>query len=181
MRRLTQVLIAGAISAMPLVILTGCGLRCHGCDGTTLSVLSQVANVEDAKYTDCAGPGAILRCGLNTVCWPTECVLFKLNDDDIKLDGNVVYYHGCGSVDSASVKSLGIYTNGKKTCTLCDNDNELYIECTNEKDGKRKTTAYTKPEGCLGWLCIDKEDSLNLNFGAISPGLLKGCYSCNDD
>lgn len=181
MRKLTQVLIAGAISAMPLAILTGCGLKCHGCDGTTLSALSLIANTDEAQYMECAGPGAIFRCGLNTTCWPTECVFFRLSEDEINLNGNVVYYHGCGSVDSASVKSIGLYTTGEKACTLCDNDADIHIECTNEKNGKRDTKAYSKPEGCLGWICIGEEEPQDINFTAISPGLLKGCWSCNDD
>lgn len=77
MRKLTQVLIAGALSIMPLAILTGCGLQCHGCEGMIVGILGNTKS--NIKHTNCAGPGAIFRCGLNTVCWPTECVSIELS------------------------------------------------------------------------------------------------------
>ena len=174
MRRLTQVLIAGAISIMPLAILTGCGLQCHGCKETATSALLMAANYDDIKYTDCAGPGAIFRCGLNTVCWPTECVFFKLQEDEeTEINGKAIYYHGCGSIDSASVKSLGMYTVGG---SLCDINSGGYVECASEKDGKTTIKAYNKPDGCLGWMCMEEETPMNANFGYSSPSLLNGCW-----
>lgn len=173
MRRLTQVLIAGAISIIPLVILTGCGIECNGCTEAFLCALNNTDS-GNTKYTNCAGPAAIFKFGLNTACWPTEYVCATSADG--KTNANITYYNGCGCVNDKNVKSKGTYTTAVGFCTSLGCSSRTYIENTDA--AKMRSVAYKKTS-CMG--CNSDEQEVNSKWLNLKQPRLftNGCWSCD--
>lgn len=173
MRRLTQVLIAGAVSVMPLAILTGCGIECNGWQEAVLCAINNTAS-GNTKYTNCAGPAAICKIGLNTACWPTECVCATSADGKTK--ANITYYNGCGCVSDKNVKSEGTYTTSVGLCTSLNCSTKTYTENTDE--AKMKSVAY-KTTSCMG-CSSDKQEVASRWLNVQQPRLFtNGCWSCD--
>lgn len=173
MRKLTQVLIAGALSIMPLAILTGCGLQCNGCPEAILCALSNTES-GNTKYVNCAGPAAIFKIGLNTACWPTECV--HATSADGKTVANIKFYNGCGCINGKNVKSVGTYTTSVGFCTSLGCSKNIYTEYTDEK--KHASTAY-RSTSCMGCDSDEKQVGSRL-LNVQQPRLFeKGCWFCD--
>lgn len=161
----------------PIIVLTGCGadscIRCTACgdDDTRFFVYASGTDNQGVSYKSCVGPAGILGCGLNTKCWPTECVSVEQNADSNKVSGCVVYYNEMGCISKTGVKSNGKYSDDA-TC--------LGITCagTKYKEVVAETTKATETNTCLGVSCGGEESVEPYNYNNSMPrSFPNGCWT----
>lgn len=181
-KKLSELLILIGICLTPILAITGCGLKqsysCSTCGSTktyTPLYASGVDETTEVEYTSCVGPAGCLGCGLNTSCWPTECLYVKFSDDDnLQYSGIVYYYDGCGCIGSKKAMSSANYDVG----TDCGFFN---CNCTkyNEEVKSDGTEAYTGLS-CGGIACNKKpaesEDFNNNMPRKFRHGCVSACY-----
>ena len=178
--KVKQVLILVALCSLPLLLIAGIRsgryIQCTSCgDDTNRLFIYAQGNYHGIKYKSCVGPAGIIGCGLNTRCWPTECVKVELNyGDDEKLTGCVSFYNGFGCIDKSDVKSYGKY----KYVVSCEGINCQGYEYR-EKVGE--TTEAKQRDRYFG--CDAKEwervDPKKFNSG-VPRSFTKGCWKHDD-
>lgn len=176
-RTFKEILMLLALCCCPLLIVTGCGIgncvQCSSCgdDNTRLFVCAKGTDSNGVEYTSCVGPAGILGCGLNSKCWPTECVKVEKNDENTALSGCVTYYNAFGCIDKSEVKSNGKYSDSA-TCLGIQCAGAEYVETVAE------TTRATEQSTCLGISCGGKQSVTSKNYNSAMPRLFpNGCWS----
>ncbi len=181
-KKLSQLLFLIGICLIPILTITGCGLKqsysCSACGSSktyTPLVASGIDDTTEVEYTSCVGPAGCLGCGLNTSCWPTECLYVEFSDDDdVQYSGIVYYYEDCGCIGNGPVMSSGKYDLGTD-CGFFNCNCQKY----NEKVNSDKTQAYIGPS-CGGISCNKKPDEskdFNNNMPRKFPrGCVSACY-----
>ncbi len=177
-KRAKELLILLILCCFPLIIITGCGIgnciQCSNCgdDNTRIFVCAKGTDDNGVEYTSCVGPAGILGCGLNTKCWPTECVSVKKTDSNNTLSGCVTYYNGCGCISKSEVKSVGKYS---------DTFNCLGVKCSGTEyvETTADTTKATKQNMCLNMSCGEKESvDSPYNYNSSMPrAFTRGCWT----
>lgn len=101
-----QLIVLLGLCSVPMVVvaLSGCGMEqsftCQMCGSSKTYTPIYASGTEENdkenieyEYTSCIGPAGCTGCGLNTACWPTECMFVKesmyiliLLNFDIKTD-----------------------------------------------------------------------------------------------
>lgn len=172
-----EVLMLLALCFFPLLVITGCGIgnciQCSNCgdDNTRIFVCAKGTDNNGVEYTSCVGPAGILGFGLNSKCWPTECVSVKQSDGSSTFSGCVTYYNAVGCIDKSEVKSKGKYS-GSVTCLGIKCAGKEYVETVAE------TTKATEQTNCLGVRCGGKESVTPKNYNSTMPRLFpNGCWS----
>ena len=172
-----EILVLLALCCFPLLVITGCGIgnciQCSNCgdDNTRIFVYAKGVDSNGVEYSSCVGPAGILGFGINSKCWPTECVSVKKSQGGTTLSGCVTYYNALGCIDKSEVKSKGKYSDSV-TC--------LGIKCTGEEyvENVAETTKATKQTNCLGIGCGGKESVTPYNYNSTMPRLFpNGCWS----
>lgn len=176
-KSLKEVLMLLALCCFPLLIVTGCGIgnciQCSNCgdDNTRIFVYAEGTDNNGVEYTSCVGPAGILGFGLNSKCWPTECVSIKSSEEFITLSGCVTYYNAVGCIDKSEVKSVGKYSDSV-TCLGIKCAGTEYVETVAE------TTKATEQTNCLGIGCGGKQSVTPKNYNSTMPRLFPtGCWS----
>lgn len=178
--RAKQILTLILLCCFPLLIITGCGIgnciQCSNCgdDNTRALVCASGTDNNGVEYTSCVGPAGILGFGIDSKCWPTECVSIKRGSSGSQLSGCVTYYNGCGCIANSEVKSNGKYSDSA-TC--------LGIKCvgTEYVETVADTTKATETGSCLGCSCGDKKSVNPRNLNSSMPrAFSKGCWSCSE-
>ena len=178
--RVKQVLTLVLLCCFPLLIITGCGIgnciQCSSCgdDNTRALVCASGTDDNGVEYTSCVGPAGILGCGLDSKCWPTECVSIKKGSSGSQLSGCVTYYNGCGCIANSEVKSEGKYSDSV-TCAGIKCAGKEYVETVAD------TTKAVETTTCLGCSCGDKQSVTPKNYNSAMPrAFSKGCWSCSE-
>ncbi len=176
-KRFKEILILIAICSFPLMVITGCGIgnciQCSSCgdDNTRVFLFAKGTDNNGVEYTSCVGPAGILGFGINSKCWPTECVSVKKVNDETTLSGCVTYYNTTGCIDKTEVKSNGKYSDSV-TC--------LGIKCVGNEyvENVAETTKSTEQNSCLGVSCGEKKSVESKNYNSTMPRLFPaGCWS----
>ena len=176
-----HLLILIAFCSLPLLFITGCGIgnfiQCSKCgdDNTRMMIYSEGTDSNGVEYTSCVGPAGILGFGLNSSCWPTECVKVKQNQEGGHLTGQisgcVTYYNDCGCIDKSEVKSEGKYS-ASIGCLGINCTGVNYVETTAE------TTTASEQNTCLGINCGGKTKADIRNYNSTMPRQFRnGCWS----
>jgi len=175
-KKIKEVLMLLALCCLPLTIITGCGIgnciQCSSCgdDNTRIFICAKGTDKNGVEYTSCVGPAGILGFGLNSKCWPTECVKVKKSDSGSTVSGCVTYYNAVGCIDKSEVKSNGKYSNSV-TCLGIKCVGTEYVETVAE------TTKAMEQTNCLGVGCGGKEAVDSYNYNLEMPRLFsKGCW-----
>lgn len=176
-----HVLILITFCSLPLLFITGCGIgnfvQCSKCgdNNTRMVIYATGTDSNGVEYTSCVGPGGLLGFGLNSSCWPTECVNVKQNQTGGHLSGQisgcVTYYNDCGCVDRSEVKSIGKYS----ASVGC-----LGVNCTgvNYVETVAETTTASEESTCLGVSCGGKSSAEIRNYNSSMPRQFRnGCWS----
>lgn len=175
-----QILFLVALCCFPLIFITGCGIgnciQCSACgdDNTRILVCAKGTDDNGVEYTSCVGPAGCLGFGLNTKCWPTECVSVKEGGSSREMSGCVTYYNGCGCVDRTEVKSVGKYSDSV-TCLGIKCAGKEYVETVAD------TTKATEVTSCLGISCGSKESVDPKDYNSSMPrAFTYGCWSSEE-
>lgn len=114
--KLLKGLLLAVLCCVPLLVITGCGadspVRCTLCGNDDDRVLVYASGSKGGiDFKSCVGPAGILGIGLNSKCWPTECVGVSASGDSGNLSGCIYYYNGFGCISDTTVKSSGKYSS----------------------------------------------------------------------
>ena len=177
MKEIRQVILLIVLCSLPLLVITGCGggncIQCSNCgdDNTRLFIFAKGTDSNGIEYTSCVGPAGVLGFGLNSKCWPTECVSIKQGSSGgQQLSGCVTFYNGLGCIDKTEVKSSGKYSDSV-TC--------LGIKCVGKEymETVAETTKATEANSCFGCSCRDKQSTYPKNYNSTMPrSFLYGCW-----
>lgn len=152
---------------------SGC-IRCTMCgsDDNRLIIYASGISENEYKYKSCVGPAGILGFGINSKCWPTECMSVEYVDNDgTNVNGCVTYYNAMGCIEKAEVKSEGRYTNSLNCLSVSCLGNK-YVETTAE------STKATRKTQILGINCGKSEAVDPLYYNEKMPRqFIKGCWS----
>lgn len=179
-KRGLHILILIGICLLPLGVVTGCGvtdrIRCTACGDNENRLILYASGTDSHgyEYKSCVGPAGILGCGLDTRCWPTECVKTTMVDAPYKETGCVYYYNNFGCIDKSETMTYGKYMYSA-SCIGARCYGRRYIE----SDTGESVSAYEK-ESVLGISCgktvVDPE---NRNQ-EVERHFENGCWSCED-
>lgn len=168
---------------MPIILILiiiggfagGC-VRCTNCgsDDNRFFVYASGTSNKGVEYKSCVGPAGCLGFGINSKCWPTECISIQRNSSDGKeLSGCVTYYNETGCIANSGVKSEGKYSD-QATCYGVSCIGTKYVETVAE------TTQATAQSTCLGVKCGKAAATESHNYNADMPRqFTKGCWSNN--
>ena len=165
------------VAAVAIIIIggfsSGC-IRCTNCgaDDNRLIIYASGTTEDGYKYKSCVGPAGCLGFGLNSKCWPTECINVKYSDiEGTQTSGCVTYYNTMGCIAKADVKSQGKYTTSLNCLGIQCVGNE-YVENTAE------TTKAVRRTTCLGMGCGESETIEPSYYNEKMPRqFVKGCWS----
>jgi len=79
---------------------SGC-VRCTNCgdDDTRFFLYASGTSEEGVQYKSCVGPAGCLGFGIDSKCWPTECVYVeRATTSNEQLTGCVTYYNKTGCI-----------------------------------------------------------------------------------
>lgn len=152
---------------------SGC-VRCTNCgaDDTRFFVYASGTSSDGVDYKSCVGPAGCLGFGINSKCWPTECVsVEKASSDGKKLSGCVTYYNEIGCIANSGVKSEGKYSD-EVTCFGISCSGKKYIETVAENTQAKEQTT------CLGIGCGNAVAAEAKDYNAEMPRqFIRGCWS----
>ena len=179
-QKVKEIMVLLLLCSLPLIIATGCGLKrsysCSACGSkeTYTPIYASGVMNDKIEYTSCVGPAGLTCFGLNTKCWPTECLSVKIQDDNKYTAGCIYYYNGFGCISDANTRSHGEYTSGMN-CGFINCDSSTYQEDV-KADGN---IAYTGGS-CLG-CTINKQPTKSLEINDKMPrqypqGCVSACY-----
>ena len=181
-RKVKELLVLILLCMIPLIIATGCGLQrsysCSACGSKETYTPIYASGVTDGKieYKSCVGPGGLTCFGLNTKCWPTECLSVKYQEKNTYNTGCIYYYNGFGCISDRNVRSHGEYARGM-SCGFINCDSSTYQEDVNA-DGDR---AYTGGS-CLGCTINKQATDSNRVNNRMPRQYPQGCVSaCYDN
>ena len=178
-KKAVQLLSLTGLAALPLISVMGCGMArsfsCTMCGSSTTYTPIYASGTEettDIEYQSCIGPASVINCGLNTQCWPTECMYVKFkNDENVAVTGTVCYYNKFGCIDDKDVMSVGSYGESVN-CLVSWCSVGKYTEKVNS-DG----TKATKATNCFGITCNESPTDVR-NYNDALPRQFKfGCCS----
>lgn len=161
------------------IIVIGCGsgcIRCTYCgaNDNRLVVYASGTTEDGIEYESCVGPAGCLGLGINSKCWPTECLSIKKADSEGNVvHGCITYYNEFGCINDSKVKSEGKYS-GSATC--------LGIACVGEKyiETEAVTTQAKEQNTCLGVGCGNSNVTASKGYNAKMPRQFEeGCWSDN--
>lgn len=167
------VLIVGII-ALIIGFSSDC-IRCTNCgdDDNRLVIYASGRDENGVEYKSCVGPAGCLGFGINSKCWPTECVYVEKYAENSKISGCVTYYNKAGCISKSEVKSEGEYSD-ELTCFNISCFGEKYVETVAESE--RATTSSS----CFGIKCGGASDTEFQGLNDIMPRQFsKGCWSKN--
>ena len=165
------------VAAIVLAVIggfaSGC-VRCTNCgdDDTRLFICAKGTSSTGIEYTSLVGPAGCLGFGVDSKCWPTECVSVKYaSEDGQDVSGCVTYYNEIGCIDKTNVKSEGKYS-GDIGCFGISCAGEKYVETVAE------TTKAKNQATCLGIKCGTESSTDARGYNAEMPRqFTKGCWS----
>ncbi|MDO5382464.1 MAG: hypothetical protein Q4F06_07105 [Eubacteriales bacterium] len=177
-KKVSEILMLFCLCFIPLIISTGCGanscvrMTTCGDNDTRLILYAKGVDENGVEYTSCVGPAGCLGLGLNSKCWPTECVKIRTSSDGTEeITGCVTYYNETGCIANSEVKSNGSYSTNA-TCfgiSLCGNE---YKETVAESVQANKTST------CFGISCGQRQQVEPLNYNSKMPRAFpKGCWT----
>ena len=175
--KIVQVFILILICTLPFMTMLGCGsdscIRCTMCGDTDTRMIFYANGTDPngVEYMSCVGPAAIFGFGIDSKCWPTECVYVKKQMSDERLTGCVTYYNETGCISNTKVKSNGNYQNNM-TC--------LGISCvgTSYNEVVAESTQASVGSSCLGISCGDTQSVNSRGMNERMPRMfVNGCWT----
>lgn len=172
-----HVLVLMLICTLPFMTLLGCGsdscIRCTMCgdDDTRMLVYATGTDQNGVEYISCIGPAAIFGFGVDSKCWPTECVYVRQNSGEAQLTGCVKYYNETGCISNTNVKSNGDYKDSL-TC--------LGIACfgSSYNEVVAESTKASERASCLGLSCGSPKSVQSRDLNKTMPRMfVNGCWT----
>lgn len=151
---------------------SGC-IRCTWCgnDDNRLIIYASGTAENGVEYESFVGPASCLGFGINSKCWPTECMHIKRNEPGGgRLTGCVTYYNETGCIAKSGVKSEGSYAYDA-TCLGISCAGDKYIETNAE------TTKAKEQDSILGIGCGGKSPTEPRGYNSLMPRqFTHGCW-----
>lgn len=148
-------------------------IKCTWCgdDSNRVLIYEHGKEIDGSEYLSCVGPAGLIGCGLNSKCWPTECLYIKVPVDQNKqLTGCVTYYNETGCIAKSDVKSVGKYTTNS-SCLGITCAGESYVEEITDSERAAEQDTY------CGIGCSNKVETSVRNYNAAAPRQFrKGCW-----
>lgn len=176
-KKISQAVILLLLCCFPFLTLMGCGsdscIRCTACgdDDTRMLIYASGTDANGVEYLSCVGPAGIFGFGVDSKCWPTECVYVKKQNDTSLLTGCVSYYNETGCISNTKVKSNGEYQ---------DSYSCLGISCfgTTYQETVAESTRAAEGASCLGMSCGGSQAVTSRNYNAEMPRMFQdGCWT----
>lgn len=153
----------------------GC-VRCTACgsDYNRFYIYASGTSDNGIDYKSCVGPAGCLGLGINSKCWPTECISIQRNlSNGNELSGCVTYYNEAGCIAKSNVKSVGKYKDSV-TCGGIDCAGTKYVETVAETTNAKERKTF------LGINCGNAASVESHNYNIQMPRqFTKGCWSDN--
>lgn len=177
--KVLQILVVTAITLIPVTFTVGCGLsdtfKCSMCgdDSTRIGIYASGTSSNGIDYQSCVGPAGCLGIGLDSYCWPTECLKVNYNNGTGNVTGCIYYYNGCGCIANTDIKSKGTYTDDTLGCGYSKCAATKYVE-NNAENSQAKTQ-----NSCLGISCGKAQNTESKYLNNAQPRqFINGCWSC---
>lgn len=149
-------------------------IQCTLCgdNNNRLFVYANGKDEEGVEYISCLGPAGCLGCGINSKCWPTECLYVKhATDTNQTLSGCVTFYNEGGCIAKSNVKSVGKYSD-QSSCLGISCSGENYVEV------KAESAQASEQNTCLGFGCGNKVDTTVRGYNEAVPRQFRnGCWT----
>ena len=168
----TIIVMAALILLIVGGFLSGC-VRCTNCgnDDNRFFIYASGTSEEGVDYQSCVGPAGCLGFGVNSKCWPTECLHVKGVTSERNVSGCVTYYNEVGCIANSGVKSVGKYDD-QVSCFGINCVGTKYVETVAE------TTKAREQFTCLGMKCGNETADNSRNYNSTMPRQFeKGCWS----
>ena len=177
-KNVLEILMGLAIWAAFIFIIIGAFssdcLQCTWCGDANnrLFVFAKGTSEEGIEYVSCVGPAGCVGCGINSKCWPTECLYVKgASENGGVTTGCITYYNEAGCITKSDVKSKGTYSENTTGCFGISCSGENYVEVV--ADSQYATEQNT----CLGAGCGSKLGTEVRGYNNVLPRQFKkGCW-----
>lgn len=138
-----------------------------------LFIYANGTSEDGVEYVSCVGPAGCVGCGINSKCWPTECLYVKGASDGGTTTGCVTYYNEGGCITKSEVKSNGTYSENVGCFGIsCSGEKYLEVIADSQYAAVRNS--------CLGVGCGDKLGTAVRGYNDSLPRQFsRGCWGTN--